>query len=83
MYFRIGSRISVTFKIKFYLRTVNKFSAEFHVKHGIKPELNLVAWSTKILKDIKEKKNPYKKFQKLFWKPKHLKSIFFNHKIIF
>ena len=43
MYFRIGSRISVTFKIKFYVRTVNKFSAEFHVKHGIKPELNLVA----------------------------------------
>ena len=43
MYFRIGSRISVTFKIKFYVRTVNKFSTEFHVKHGIKPELNIVA----------------------------------------
>ena len=59
--FRAGSKSPVTFKMKLSVTTVNSSSQllpfchkELHLRCCIEVELNIVTWSTKILKTISE-----------------------------
>ena len=61
MGFRVGFRSPVTYRIKFYVTTVNNSfqplpifcHKELHLRCCIKLELNIVTWSIKILKGIR------------------------------